>query len=173
VAAAEKALELLDEDAEPWLLAYAHFNLAYFLHGCAELDRAEEELAAHENLLASGGEEVVQHVAWLRARIAWSRGDLGQAEGLFREAYRRAEERGIAFDTGLVGLELALVHWVRGRTARVKKLALEAVAVFAEQEVERETRAALDLLEAAARRDALTREVLERAISTLERARVH
>ncbi len=170
VAAAEKALELLGEDAEPWLLAYARYNLAYFLHGSGDLDRAEEELVAHEELFASCGDEVVQHVVWLRARIAWSREEMGKAERLFREAYRRAETRGIAFDTGLVGLELALVHLVRGRTTVVKKLALEALAVFAEQKVEREARAALELLEMAARRDGLTRELLERAIATLERA---
>ncbi len=170
VASAEKALDLLDEGAEPWLLAYAHYNLAYFLHASGDLDRAEEALAAHEGLLDSPGEEVMQHRAWLRARIAWSRGDLGAAERLFRDAYQRAKERGIPFDTALVGLELALVELVRGRTAQVKKLALEALAVFAEQEVERETRAALELLEAAARRDALTRELLERAIAALEGA---
>ncbi len=171
VTAAEKALHLLDAEGEPWLQAYARVLLAFFLHGRGDLDRAEEELTAHEDLIAAADEGLGFRAGWLRARIAWSREELGEAERRFRETYRRAGERGIPFDTCLVGLELALVELVRGRTAKVKSLALEALGVFAEQDVERETRAALELLEAAARRDALTRELLERAVAALERER--
>jgi len=171
VAAIEEALELLPPEAEAWLFAYAHYNRAWYLHGRGDVDRAEAEIAAHADLLASAGEEVVQHVVWLRARIAWSRKDLKAAERLYTEARDLAVERGIAFDTSQVSLELALVHLVQGRTARVKKLALEALDVFAEQEVEREVHTALALLQAAARRDAITQELLQRTIDTLERAR--
>lgn len=103
--------------------------------------------------------------------LAWSRDDFRSAERLYTEARKRALARGIAWDAGLVGLELALAHLVQGRTRRVRKLALEALRVFAEQDVEQEIRAAFDLLEAAARRDALTRDLLERAIAALECAR--
>jgi tetratricopeptide (TPR) repeat protein len=170
VAAAEEAVRLLPPDAEAWLRAYAHYNLAHHLHARGDLGRAEEELAEHRELLAAAGEEVAQHVAWLKARIAWSRDDFGAAGRLYTEARKRALERGINWDAGLVSLELALVHLVQGRTARVKTLALEALEVFAEEDVEREVRAALDLLEAAARRDALTRQLLENAVAALERA---
>jgi tetratricopeptide (TPR) repeat protein len=171
VAAAEEALELLAPDAEAWLRAYAHYNLAHRLHARGDLDGAEGELAAHAELLAAGGGQLAQLVVWLRARIAWSRGDLRAAKRLYTDARRRALERGIPFDSSLISLELALVHLAEGRTGRVKKLAAEALAVFAEQEVEREIQAALALVEAAARREALTREVVERAIAALERAR--
>ncbi len=171
VAAAADAQKLLDRTSEPWLLAYATCSLAYFLHGRGDLDRAEEELTAHEDLIAAADEGLRFRAGWLRARIAWSHEKLGEAGRRFRETYRRAQERGIPFDTCLVGLELALVELVRGRTTKVKSLALEALGVFAEQDVERETRAALELLEAAARRDALTRELLERAVAALERER--
>jgi tetratricopeptide (TPR) repeat protein len=171
VAATEEALGLLDAGSEPWLRAYAHYNLAHHLHAGGETERAEAELAAHAELLAAAGAEVVLHVVWLRARIAWSRGDLRAAERLFTEARAQALARGGALDMSLVSLELALVHLAQGRTAPVKKLAAEALAVFAEQEVEREIRAALALVEAAAAREALTRELVERAIASLERAR--
>jgi tetratricopeptide (TPR) repeat protein len=167
----EHVLDLLDSGSPDWLRAYARYNLAFFLHARGDIDRAEQELAAHQELLESAGDVVVPHVVWLRARIAWSRGELGKAERLFRETYRWAGRRGIPFDTGLVALELALVLFVRGRTPQVRKLAFEALGIFAEQDVERETQAALELLEAAARRDALNREVVERAIAALERAR--
>ncbi len=168
VSVTEDALRLLDADAEDWLRAYAHYNLAHHLHAAGEVDRAEAELGSNEELLAACGEEVTQHVIWLRARIAWSREDLTTAQKLYAEARQRAFDRGIAWDAGLVGLELALVHLARGRTAQVRKLAHEALEIFAEQEVEREVRAALDLLAAAARRDAITRKLLEQAIAAVE-----
>jgi tetratricopeptide (TPR) repeat protein len=170
VTATENALRLLDPDSEAWLRGYAHYNLAFHLHAAGDTERAEAELADHEELLGACGEEVTQHLVWLRARIAWSREDLPAAQRLYTEARARALGRGIAWDAGLVSLELALVHLARGRTARVRTLAREALGTFAEQQVERETRAALDLLDAAARRDALTRELLEQAITAVERA---
>ncbi|HUP42505.1 MAG TPA: tetratricopeptide repeat protein [Thermoanaerobaculia bacterium] len=171
VAATEEALGLLDAGSEAWLRAYAHFNLAHHLHASGETDRAEAELAVHAELLEGAGAQVDQHVVWLRARIAWSRGNLRAAERLFTEARAQALACGGALDMSLVTLELALVHLAQGRTARVKKLAAEALAVFTEQEVEREIRAALALVEAAAGREALTRELVERAIASLESAR--
>ena len=171
IASMEQLVELVEAGSEDWLRAYACYNLAFFLHGRGDTDRAEQELAAHEELIAAAGEGLVFRTGWLRARIAWSRHELGKAERLFRETYRWAGRRGIPFDTGLVALELALVQLVRGRTAQVHKLAFEALDIFAEQDVERETQAALELLEAAARRDVLTRELVERAVAALERAR--
>jgi tetratricopeptide (TPR) repeat protein len=170
VTVTEEALGLLDGGSEEWLRGYAHFNLAHHLHAAGETDRAEAELAAHEELIVSASPQLANLLVWLRAKIAWSRGDLGAAERLYTEARQRALDRGIAWDAGLVSLELALVHLVQGRTDRVRKLAAEALGVFAEQEVERETRAALELLDAAARRDAFTRELLEQAIAAVEGA---
>jgi tetratricopeptide (TPR) repeat protein len=171
IASAEKALELLEPEAGSWLHGYACYNLAWFLYARGDVDRAEQELASHKDLFDQAGDVVAAHVGWLRARIAWSREELGKAERLFRETYRWAGRRGIPFDTGLVALELALVQLVRGRTAQVRKLAFEALGIFAEQDVERETRAALELLEAAARRDELTRDLVEKALLSLERGR--
>jgi len=163
-------LDSLGSDSQDWLHAYAHYNLAHHLQAAGEVNRAEVELDAHEELLAGCGEEVAQHVVWLRARIAWSRQELATAQRLYTEARQRALDRGIAWDAGLVGLELALVHLVRGHTTKVRTLAHEALEIFAAQEVKREVRAALDLLDAAARRDAITRKLLEQVIAALETA---
>jgi tetratricopeptide (TPR) repeat protein len=170
IATTEEAMELLGGEAPDWLRAYARFNLALFLHGLGDVEQAQRELDAHHELIASAGEGLAFRAGWLRARIAWSREDLGKAERLFRETYRTAVDRGIPFDTGLVSLELALVHLVKGRTSQVKKLATEALETFAAQDVDRECRAALDLLAVAARRDSITRKILEQAIAVLERA---
>jgi tetratricopeptide (TPR) repeat protein len=172
VAAVEEALALMPPDAEAWLLAYAHYDLAWYLHGRGDLDRAEAELGAHAELLAAAGERVAQHVTWLRARIAWSRSDLRAAGRLYREARAGVLTLGFPFEASLLSLELALVELVQGRTARVKTLAAEALRLLADQEeVEREVRAAVALAEEAARREALTRELIERTIATLEDAR--
>lgn len=168
VAADEEALRLLPNDSKDWLRGYARYNLAFHLHAYGDTDRAEAELAAHQGLITDAGPQLANLLVWLRARIAWSRSDLSTAESLYTEARQRALDRGIAWDAGLVGLELALVHLVQGRTAKVRKLATEAHRIFAEQKVEREARAALELMEAAARRDALTREILERTVAALE-----
>ncbi len=171
IEAVDGVLDLLAAEAEGWLQVAAHFNRADFLHARGDLDEAEKELEAHAGLLAEEGVWGRQHLAWLRARIAWSREDLKAAERLYTETRDLTLERGIPFDTSLVNLELCLVYLAQGRTARVKKLATEALEVFAEQEVEREVRAALALVVEAARREALTRELVERAIAALERAR--
>ncbi|HSL83651.1 MAG TPA: tetratricopeptide repeat protein [Thermoanaerobaculia bacterium] len=171
VAAAGQALDTMPGDAAGWLRASAHFNRAHYLRDRGEVDLAEAELAAHEDELAAEGPGGRQHLAWLRARIAWSREELKKAERFYVEVRKLARERGIPFDAALAALELALVHLAQGRTARVKKLALEALEVFAEQEVEREVRTALALLETAARRDAITQELLQQTIDALERAR--
>lgn len=170
ITSTERALELLEAESPDWLRAYAHYNLALFLHSLGAVDQAEEELDSHLELISAAGESLVFRAGWLRARIAWSREELGKAERLFRETHRVAVERVIPFDTGLVSLELALVHLVKGRTSQVRKLATEALRTFDEQEVDRESRAALDLLAAAARRDSITRKILEQAIAALERA---
>ncbi|MFP3940769.1 MAG: hypothetical protein ACLF0P_10720 [Thermoanaerobaculia bacterium] len=172
VDAVRKALELLGPSVEGRQAAYARYNLAVYLHARGDTAEAEAELQDHADLLAGAGEMVAAHVTWLRARIAWSRGKLAAADRLFREALAWARSRKLHFDAGLLSLERALVHLARGRTDRVRKLAKEALALFArEEEVERETRAALEVLEAAARRDALTRKALEKAVATLDGAR--
>jgi tetratricopeptide (TPR) repeat protein len=170
VEAVDGVLELLGAEAEGWLHVAAYFNRAWFLHATGDLQDAEAELEAHAELLEKEGPWGRQHLAWLRARITWSRGDLEAAEHLYTETRELTIERGIAFDTSLVDLELCLVYLAQGRTARVKTLATEALEVFAEQEVEQEVRAALALVVEAARREALTRELIERAIATLERS---
>jgi len=170
ITSTEEALKLLGVGPPDWLRAYAHYNLALYLHSLGDVDRAERELDAYHELISAAGEGLAFRAGWLRARIAWSREELGRAERLFRETYRAAVERAIPIDTGLVALELALVHLVKGRIAQVKKLAAEALRIFAEQDVDRECWAALDLLKAAARRDTITRKVLEQAIAALERA---
>lgn len=170
VAVTEEALELLGPVADGWILAYARYNLAFHLHASEEIDRAEAELDEHQELILDAGDQLTNLLVWLRARIAWRRSEPRKAQRLFQEARERALARGIAWDAALVNLELALVHLAQGHTRRARTLAEEALPVFAEQRVHRETRATVELLQAAVRQEALTRELLEHAVVTLERA---
>ena len=122
-AVTEEALGLLDSSSEAWLRAYAHYNLAHHLQAAGETDRAEAELAAHEELIQGASDQLANLLVWLRARIAWSREDLTAAQRLFGEARELALARGIAWDAGLVGLELGLVDLVQGGTAEATRLA--------------------------------------------------
>lgn len=172
VEATEQALELLDEESDAWLRGFAHYNLAHHLHASGDSHRAEAELESHHEVLVAGGDHLAKLVTWLRTRIAWSRGDLRAAERGFERARARAAALGHGYDAGLIALELALVHLAQGRTARVKKLAVEALQGLAqEEEVEREVRAALALVAEAARQEALTREMVENAVALLEDGR--
>lgn len=147
-------------------------TLALLFHAKGDLDRTEATLDAHHDLLDSTGGGMRFRVVWLRARVAWSREELERARELFEEAHRRAEARGIPFDVSVVSLELALVHLVEGRTDLVKTLATRAARVFAEEDIQHETLAAVRLAEEAARREEATRELLETTIAGLEHARL-
>lgn len=78
--------------------------------------------------------------------------------------------RGIAFDTAQVSLELSAFYLEAGRTARVRELAAEAVAVFARQDNHREALAALQLFLAAAEKDRATAALAQRLLAYLRRA---
>lgn len=170
VAVTEEAIELLGPGAEDWLRAYGRCSLAFCHYAAGETDRAEAELDAHEELIRGATDQLANLLVWLRARIAWSRDQVRKAQRLFQEARERAFARGIAWDAALVALELALVHLAQGHTRRARTLTEEALPVFAEQKVHRETRATVELLRAAVRQEALTRELLAHAVAIFERA---
>lgn len=159
-------------ELEDSLRACIVHTLAVLLHAKGDMERAEAELNSQRNLLDSAGSGMTFRVVWLRARIAWTRGELDRARELFEEAHRQAEARGIPFDVSVVSLELALVHLAQGRTDLVKALAVRAARVFAEEDIQYETLAAVRLAEEAARREEVTRELLETTVSALERARL-
>jgi len=64
-----------------------------------------------------------------------------------------------------------MVHLELGHTGDVKTLARQMVAIFESQEGHRETLAALQLFREAAEEEAVTAELIGRAIDYLHRAR--
>ena len=80
-------------------------------------------------------------------------------------------EEGIPYDTALVSLDLALLYARQRRTADLKRLAEEMVPIFSAQDVHREATAALVLFQDAARREAVTAEMVREVAAFLEAAR--
>jgi hypothetical protein len=74
-------------------------------------------------------------------------------------------------DAALVSLELAALHAEAGRTAEVKELAREMVAIFKAQKVHREALAAVLVFRRAAVRERVTADLAREVASFLSRAR--
>lgn len=146
IEATRTALELLSPDAEPRLHLCAHYNLAYFLTYAGRYDEAEDLLEAGASLYRRFNEPWTDlRVLWLRGDIAAGRGDTAAAE----EAYRQTRDGFIAehqgYDAALVSLDLAELYLKAGRTADVRRLAEEMVAIFQSEDLHRESLAALHL----------------------------
>jgi hypothetical protein len=108
---------------------------------------------------------------WVEARVAAGTGDGERARRILGEVRRGFLERGIVYDAALASLELATLWIEEGRTAEVRALAAEMVAVFRAQKVAREALAALLTFEAATARETATVSLVREISARLERAR--
>jgi hypothetical protein len=96
-------------------------------------------------------------LVWLRGKIEAGRGDEVAAEKAFLAARAGFLGQRNAYDAAMVSLEdLAVLYLRQGRTAEVRQLAEEMVAVFQEQNLPDDALRALRLCAAAARREELT-----------------
>ena len=78
--------------------------------------------------------------------------------------------RAIAFDASRACLDLAELYLRQGRTADVKRLSRQMVAVFRAQQVHREALAAVILFQEAAEQERATVELARRLAAYLRRA---
>ncbi|HEV8577887.1 MAG TPA: hypothetical protein VGX68_02295, partial [Thermoanaerobaculia bacterium] len=83
---------------------------------------------------------------------------------------REFARRQIPFHAAMAGLELAVLYLEEGRTAEVRKLAEELLAIFKAQQVHRGALAALALFCEATRKEAATVELARRLGDYLYRA---
>ena len=79
--------------------------------------------------------------------------------------------QGIGYDAAMVSLDLALLYLQDGRTGEVRRVAEEMVTIFSAQDIHREATAALLLFQDAARREAVTAEMVREVAGALEAAR--
>jgi tetratricopeptide (TPR) repeat protein len=169
-AALHEAARWINAETEPRFAFGLHFNL---LRDLCQLDRFEEanlKIPEIRKLAQRLGEELdLARVAWLEGKIASGLEREAEAENAFREAQQVFSRRELTYDYALVSLDLAGLWLGQNRTADVKALAEEMLAIFRAQKVGREALAALKMFCDAARREAATVELARRVHAEVER----
>ncbi len=174
----EEAIETLRQ-AEPLVAAQRkprdlfalRFNIAINQVHLKKYGEAEGLVPEVKRLVAGLGTGLDElRFRWLEGKVAAGLGRRDEALAAFSRVRAAFIERGIAFDTALVTLELAVVHLELGHTAKVKALAREMVAIFEPQESHREALAALRLFCRAAEKETATVELARRLGEYLYRA---
>jgi hypothetical protein len=92
---------------------------------------------------------------------------------MFQSLRREFVQRGIAYDTALVTIELTALYAREGYTAEVKKLSLEMAKIFRAQDVPREAIAAMLFFQKAAERDHATAKLAHEVAAFLEKLRTN
>ena len=166
--------------AEPWVQARhelrAEFalrcNQAIALVHLGQYEEAEARLPEIARLVTRLGTGLDKlRLRWLEGKVAAGLGRRNEALAAFSQVRTEFKERGIAFDTALVTLELAMVHLELGHTGEVKTLAREMVTIFEAQDGHREALAAIRLFCRAAEQERVTLDLAQRLIAYLNRAR--
>lgn len=167
-----RGLGLIDWEGEPRLVLMARHNLAWFLN---DSGRSEEALCQLERFrhtyLQFNDPWTELRLAWLSGRIAEGLGRSEEAEEKLREVRRRLLEEGRGFDASLVTLDLASFYLQQGRSAEVKELAAEMLALFLSRDIHRHAMAALTVFQQAAEMETATPRLIREIAAYLRRAR--
>lgn len=169
-----RALDLIDPQEDPRVFLAARHNLILALN---ENGRSREAFAllfhTRPLYLKAGDRMNLLKLRWLEGLVALGLRRTDQAEAAFREVRQAFTELGLYYDMGLVSLDLASAYTLQGRTADVRQVAEETLAIFQAHNIHRGAMAALLVLTSAARVDqagiGLVREVSE----FLKRARAN
>lgn len=167
----EEAAGRLDGQNQPRLLFGVLFNVAGNLLRLGKAKKAEPiivEVRALAERLRNDLDLI--RTRWLEANASAGLGQRAEAlEGL-EEVRRAFVKRELPFDFALASLDLALLHLKDGRLAEVKELAVEMVEIFRQMGVLREAIAAVLVFQDAARREAVTTDLVERLQEFFKRA---
>jgi tetratricopeptide (TPR) repeat protein len=167
-----EARTLLTSQSEPRLVRIVETNYVWMLCHLERYQEAEVLLPGVQQMTLSSGAELD------RVRLRWLQGTLAAGLGRRKEALGELETarggfivRGIGYDAALATLEIAGLRLEEGKTAEVKRLACEMVAIFQAQEVHREACAALQLFREAAERETVTQQLVRQLLDYLHSAR--
>jgi len=165
-----RGIALLDGTRDPKLMTIAIHNLIWCL---VEYGRPAQ---AHQIFLQSkvlfiryaGPLEIVKST-WLEGRIAAGIGDDARAELKFLEARARLDEAHLSYEVALVSLDLAALWLKAGRTAEIRELIDQTIAIFKTRKIRREALGMLLVLRDALRQERATAELLRTVASDLLR----
>lgn len=167
-----EAREFVDPVREPRLLFCLDHNLLASLTSAGRYKEAAAFLPEVERVRREVASELDGfRVRWIEARIALGLEQRERSRSAFEEVRRALMEREMGYDAALVSLELAALSLEEGRTAEVKDLAREMVAIFRAQGVSREALAALLMFRRAAVQERATAELARKVAEFLGRAR--
>jgi tetratricopeptide (TPR) repeat protein len=165
-----EALKLIDAEREPRLLWSAHHNLITALAEAGRFMEAQGLFIQLRPLYArfpDGHTQNRRH--WVAGKIAYGLRQMREAEAHLRSARDGFVTAGFADDGTLVSLELAALYAEQNRTAELKQLAEETLAIFSSRQIHREALAALSFLQQAAIAERASLELVTGVASFLKR----
>jgi tetratricopeptide (TPR) repeat protein len=142
-----RAIELVDPDRDPQLLARTVWNLIWLLAEIGHFRAARRLLWRGRTAFSEVFEP--HRLRWLDARIYSGLGDFPRAEAAFQQARAGFVEHEQIYPAALVGLDLAALLVRQGRLEEVFALAEEMIVAFRALRVAREAAAALVVLKRA------------------------
>ena len=163
---------MIDDSRDRHLALGARHNLLWCLTAAGRGAEAAVQLEAlRPRYLEIGDGMSLIVLRWMEGRIALQMGRPEVAESAFRESHEAFLEKGIPYEAATVAFDLAGLFADQGRTAELKSLAAELVAVFHKLGVAREALAALMLFERSARAEAVTATLVGKLARYFEKAR--
>jgi tetratricopeptide (TPR) repeat protein/transcriptional regulator with XRE-family HTH domain len=171
ITALQRAASLIDGKKEPRQLGVLKSNLIMNLLHLRRFAEAEVLLPELRRLREQLGQELeLLRTVWLEGWTAAGLGRREEALAALEHVCQEFARRQIPFDAALAGLQLAVLYLEEGRTAEVRELAEELLAVFKAQDVHHHALAALTLFWKAARKETATVELARRLADYLYRA---
>jgi tetratricopeptide (TPR) repeat protein len=161
-----EGLRQIDAGREPKIVLAATHNLLHCLIDCGRSAEARALIGHLRKLYAAyGGRFDDLRARWLEGNIAAGLGDDEGAERSFLRVREGFEEAGLLSDVALVSLDLAALWLRQERTAEVRRLVDEMVAVFRSHGIRREALGALLMFKEALHKDQVTESLL-RTVTT-------
>jgi tetratricopeptide (TPR) repeat protein len=168
----KKANGLIDPDRDPRLLLCVRHNLVDTLARAGRYREAADLLPDVQELAVLHGNTLDRlRLDWVEGRVATGLGGYEQARTLLTRVRQTFLEDGNIYEAALATLDLAITYLEEGRTAEVRDLAEEMVAVFRAHDVHREALAALLLFQESARRETATTGLAREVAAALTRTR--
>ena len=169
-----RALDLLDPNEEPRTFLAARHNLIAALNQSGRSREAFSLLFHTRPLyLKKGDRTSLMRMRWLEGLVARGLGRVEQAATSFREVRQAFLEMGLDYDAALASLDLAGALVQQARTADVRRLAEEMLAVFASRDIHCEAMAALHFFCHTAREENVGTDLVQSVADFLKRARTN
>ena len=165
-----QGMAMLDSNRDPQLVAIGQHTLLDALVDSGDF-RAAQRLLLESGLRQKEAPDPInlQRLRWVEAKIHRGLQKHWRAETIFQEVRAAFLQRGLDYDSALVGLELLDVWLQQDRPTEVRELAAEVLKTFEAMNIEREALKAVRFLEEACRREEASAALVQRVVYFLRR----